>query len=98
MAIVTLLQLEFQAEAAAEGLAKLLDSLEATREFEGCLGAEVLVQRGDAALVTVIERWESVEHDIAYRAWRASIIEPNPVIALLATEPHVTYFDIADGI
>ena len=46
--------------------------LVATRAFPGCLGVDVLVDTEDKAHLLLIEKWESVEHDQAYRDWRAT--------------------------
>jgi heme oxygenase (mycobilin-producing) len=91
MPIVTVLDLTFRPDAADEGLAVLLDALAATRAFDGCLGVETLVERGDPAHVVVIERWESFEHDQAYRAWRAT--SPDLLGPFLGGVPSVTFLE-----
>ena len=50
----------------------LAKTLEATRAFAGNEGIEVLYDVTDPAHVVVIERWSSLAHDDAYRAWRAT--------------------------
>lgn len=47
-------------------------TLTGTRAFPGCLDVRVLVDSDDPAHVVVYETWESIEHDRAYRAWRAT--------------------------
>ena len=46
--------------------------LAATRAFPGCIGVDVLVDTEDEAHLLLIEKWESIEHDQAYRDWRAT--------------------------
>ena len=46
-------------------------SLPTTRAFPGCLRVDVMIDTTDPLHVLVIEVWESVAADAAYRAWRA---------------------------
>jgi heme oxygenase (mycobilin-producing) len=84
--ITALLDLNIKPEELANYRAILDDVLVATRGFDGCLGVEVLVDIDDPAHVVVIERWESLAHDDAYRAFRAA--EPSSALApLIAKAP-----------
>jgi len=72
MATVTaLLDLRIKPESVAEAKETVESVLVATRAFPGCLGVDVLVDTEDEALL-LIEKWESIEHDQAYRDWRAT--------------------------
>ena len=42
-----------------------------TRAFDGCRGVTVIQDSADPAHLVAVEQWESLEHDAAYRAWRA---------------------------
>jgi quinol monooxygenase YgiN len=68
-----------------------------TRAFEGCLAVDVLIDRADPTHILAIEKWESEEHDAAYRAWRAGDGKTN-LAASLAAPPVVTKFSSADHI
>ena len=72
MSITSVLELTLKPEAVADAPAIITQTLQATRAFEGCLGVEVLVDTVDETRVVLLERWESIEHDDAYRAWRAT--------------------------
>ena len=72
MPTAALLDLHLRGDRAADGLPLIEAILGDTRAFEGCLGVEVLVDVDDPAHVTVVEHWQSLEHDDAYRAWRAT--------------------------
>jgi heme oxygenase (mycobilin-producing) len=73
MAIVTaLLDLKIKPESVAEAKETVEGVLVATRAFPGCLGVDVLVDTEDKAHLLLVERWESLEHDQAYRDWRAT--------------------------
>ncbi len=71
MTITAHLEVHFDQDHLVDGPALLAEILEDTRAFDGCLGIEVLTDIADPAHVVVVELWESNEHDLAYRAWRA---------------------------
>jgi quinol monooxygenase YgiN len=72
MAVTAFLDLHLRAESLAEAPAVIAAVLADTRAFDGSLGIEVLQDVADPAHVTIVERWESLQHDDAYRAWRAT--------------------------
>jgi len=72
MAVTALLDLHLRPEAVADAGATIGAILKDTRAFAGSLGIEVLHDVADPAHVTIVEHWESMEHDDAYRAWRAT--------------------------
>ena len=72
MATTALLDLHVRRDRAGDAPAAIEAILRDTRAFEGCLGVEVLVDVEDAAHLTIVEHWESLEHDAAYRAWRST--------------------------
>ncbi|MGN6741868.1 MAG: putative quinol monooxygenase [Amnibacterium sp.] len=63
-----------------------------TRAFDGCLGVEVLVDVADAAHVMIVEHWASLEHDDAYRTWRATPEGASGMGELVATPPVLTRY------
>jgi quinol monooxygenase YgiN len=72
MTTTALLDLHVRSDRLADA-PRIIDAvLRDTRAFQGCLGVEVLADVADAAHVTIVERWASLEHDDAYRAWRAT--------------------------
>ncbi|HST81640.1 MAG TPA: antibiotic biosynthesis monooxygenase family protein [Kineosporiaceae bacterium] len=71
MAVVALLELRFQPEALEKSHQMLREILVDTRAFDGCLGVDILIDTQDPAHVIVHETWASLEHDAAYRQWRA---------------------------
>ncbi len=101
MTLVSLLELTLSPEAAADhdaSLAVVSQVLEATRAFEGCLGCDVVVDVDDPAHVVVVERWESLEHDDAYRAWRRTPEGASRLGEVLAQPPSLSRFTTADGV
>jgi quinol monooxygenase YgiN len=91
VSVLSILDLQLRPETAAEALDVLDEVLVATRAFAGCLGVEVVVQADDPAHVLVLERWESMAADSAYRAWRAS--EGSSALTPYVTGLAVTHFD-----
>ncbi|NUU06289.1 antibiotic biosynthesis monooxygenase [Leifsonia sp. C5G2] len=71
MTVTSLLDLRFAADHLDDGPPALLEILTVTRAFDGCLGVDVVTDVTDPAHVIAVEHWESLEHDEAYRAWRA---------------------------
>jgi quinol monooxygenase YgiN len=95
MAITALLELQIKPEALSSVEELLRTVLADTRARPGCLGVEVLVDTADPAHITVRELWESLEHDNAYRAWRATPEGTSPLGTVVAAPPVLTRFDIA---
>ncbi len=98
MAITALLELRVKPEALDQDLhAELHAILVDTRAFDGCLGVDVLIDTADPTHFIAVERWESEEHDAAYRAWRAGDGQTN-LASFLASPPVLTKFTLADEI
>jgi len=72
MPTAALLDLHLRDDRDADALGVIEAILRDTRAFDGCLGVDVLVDVEDPAHVTIVERWQSLERDDAYRAWRAT--------------------------
>ncbi|WP_432506901.1 putative quinol monooxygenase [Kineococcus arenarius] len=92
MNITSLLDLRLKPEALADAPAIITETLSATRAFAGCLGVEVLRDTADETHVLVLERWESLEADDAYRAWRATPEGASRLGELLSAPPTLTRF------
>jgi quinol monooxygenase YgiN len=84
MPVTVLLELKFKPESVAAGREVMGSALEDTRAFSGNLVTDVIVDEDDEAHWIIYERWESVEHDEAYRSFRAGegkIVELPPLLA-----------------
>jgi quinol monooxygenase YgiN len=71
MAVTVLLELRVRPEAVAAARDVMGRALRETRAFDGNLRTDVLVDEDDEAHWMIYEVWETVEHDEAYRAFRA---------------------------
>ena len=98
MAITAILDLQLKPESLETAPAVLRETLTDTRAFPGCLDVTVLVDSEDPAHVVVYEIWESIEHDRAYRAWRASPEGASALGSILAAAPKLNWYTVADGV
>jgi heme oxygenase (mycobilin-producing) len=93
MAVTALLDLHLREDKVAEAPAVLAAILKDTRAFEGNQGLEVLEDVDDPTHLTVVERWESLQHDDAYRAWRATPEGASNLGDLLAGPPSLWRYE-----
>lgn len=92
MALTALLELEFKADA-IDDAKKVMDRvLGETRAFDGCLGIEILVDQKNEARWVVVEKWQSEDHDAAYRKFRAGEGAITDLGPLLAGAPKLTHY------
>jgi quinol monooxygenase YgiN len=71
-------------------------ALHDTRAFDGNLGTDVLVDQDDQAHWIICQRWETVEHDEAYRSFRAGESQPTELPPLLAAPPVKSRYSTTD--
>jgi quinol monooxygenase YgiN len=84
MPVTVLLELKIKPESVAAAREVMGSALKDTRAFGGNLVTDVIVDEDDEAHWIIYERWESVEHDEAYRSFRAGegkIVELPPLLA-----------------
>lgn len=98
MATTAILDLQLKADSLENAHEVIHATLTDTRAFPGCLDATVLVDSDDPAHVLVYEIWESIEHDRAYRAWRASAEGASELGSILAAAPRLSLFTVAEGV
>jgi heme oxygenase (mycobilin-producing) len=98
VAITAILDLQLKAESLETAHDVLRATLTDTRAFPGCQWVAVLVDTDDPAHVVVYETWESIEHDRAYRAWRATPEGASELGSILSAAPKLTLFTTAEGV
>lgn len=98
MAITAILDLQLKADSLESAHQVIHETLTATRAFPGCLGATVLVDSADPAHIVFYEQWESLEHDLAYRAWRATPEGASELGPIMAAPAKLNHFTIAEGV
>ena len=66
-------------------------TLQQTIAFPGSQGVDVLLRDDDPTTYVVVEYWDDLEADTAYRAWRAGDGVPTEFINHLAARPRLTH-------
>jgi quinol monooxygenase YgiN len=72
MALTSLLDVHLRPDAPEDAETRLSSILDATRARPGFVSADVVRDVDDPRHLVVIEVWESLAADQAYRAWRAT--------------------------
>lgn len=96
MPVTVLLELRFKPEAVPAARDVMGRALRDTRAFEGNLRTDVLVDEDDEAHWIVYELWDTVEHDEAYRSFRAGEGKLTELPPLLAAPPVKTRYVTSD--
>ncbi|MGY4654515.1 putative quinol monooxygenase [Mycobacterium sp. URHB0021] len=97
MPVTVTLELRLKPESVAAARDVMGRALQVTRAFEGNLGTDVLVDEDDEAHWLIYELWETVEHDEAYRSFRAGegrLTELPPLLAAPAVKTRYATTDI----
>lgn len=93
MAITSLLELHLAPDAPDDVERRVTAILSQTRVRPGLLSAEVVRDLEDPLHLVVVEVWESVEADDAYRAWRATPEGANELGALTGGRIALTRYE-----
>jgi quinol monooxygenase YgiN len=96
MPITVILELRLKPDAVPAARELMRRTLQVTRAFEGNLGTDVLVDQDDEAHWIINELWETVEHDEAYRRFRAGEGKVTELPPLLAAPPVKTRYVTTD--
>ena len=94
MTVTSVLELWFTPESLGDAERVLAETLATTRAFAGNLGCDVTVDSEDPTHYAVFERWESIEADDAYRAFRATPEGTSALGPLLASRALTRYADL----
>ena len=94
MPVAALLEFRFKPEVADQAPDAISRTLAVTRKFDGCQRIDVLVDSEDPARYLLVEVWESMEHDAAYREFRASPAGASELGSLLAAPPVLMYYSV----
>jgi quinol monooxygenase YgiN len=97
MAVTVILELRFKPDEVAAGRELMGRALQDTRAFDGNLRTDVLVDEDDEAHWLIYELWESVEHDEAYRRFRAGegkLMQLPPLLAAPSVKTRYATSDV----
>ena len=87
MAVTVILELHFKPESVSAARDVMGRALQDTRAFDGNRQTDVLVDEENEAHWLIYEIWDSVEHDEAYRGFRAGDGRITDLPPLLAQPP-----------
>jgi len=93
MAITSVLDIQLRPDAPADAETRISSILSPTRARPGLLSADVVRDVDDPRHLVVIEVWESLEADNAYRAWRATPEGANELGELTAGRLALTRYE-----
>lgn len=97
MAVTVTFELRFKPDEVAAGRELMGRALQDTRAFDGNLQTDVLVDEDDEAHWLIYELWDTVEHDEAYRRFRAGegkLTQLPPLLAAPSVKTRYTTTDI----
>ena len=97
MTVTVILELRFKPGEVAAGRELMSRALQDTRAFDGNLRTDVLVDDDDEAHWLIYELWETVEHDEAYRRFRAGegrLTELPPLLAAPSVKTRYVTSDV----
>jgi quinol monooxygenase YgiN len=93
MPITSVLDLQLRPDAPADAETRVSAILSQTRARPGSLSVDVVRDLEDPRHLVVIEVWESLEADDAYRAWRATPEGTSGLGELTVTRPGLTRYE-----
>jgi quinol monooxygenase YgiN len=96
MPVTVMLELRLKPDAVSAALELMHRTLQDTRAFDGNLRTDVLVDDNDEAHWVIYELWETVEHDEAYRKFRAGEGRVAELPPMLAAPPVKTRYVTSD--
>ena len=96
MAVTVTLELRIKPDEVPAARELMGRALQDTRAFDGNLQTDVLVDEDDEAHWIIYEVWDTVEHDEAYRAFRAGEGKVTELPPLLAAPPVKTRYVTSD--
>ncbi len=96
MPVTVTLELRLKPDAVAAARELMGRALQDTRAFAGNLGTDVLIDQDDETHWLIYELWDTVEHDEAYRAFRAGEGKLTELPPLLAAPPVKTRYERTD--
>jgi quinol monooxygenase YgiN len=96
MPVTVILELRFKPESVAAGRELMGRALQDTRAFDGNLRTDVLIDEADEGHWLIYELWDTVDHDEAYRRFRAGEGKLTQLPPLLAAPPVKTRYNTSD--
>jgi quinol monooxygenase YgiN len=93
---IVIVDLPVKPEKKHELVSTLTTALKDTRAFSGCRGASLCGDHDDPGMVSIVERWETLEHYLTYDAWRTETGFMDTLAPMLGAEPGERHLDEID--
>lgn len=94
MSVVAFMDITVKTGSSAEAVRILGGILAETVERPGSLGVDIVKDATNHDHIVLVERWQSVEDDEAYRQWRRSLPPNAEFAAILDGSPQLTRFEL----
>ncbi len=95
MAVGVIVEWRFKPEVVGQVPSVVASVLATTRAFDGCIRVDVLVDDDDSTRWLLVELWESLAHDAAYREFRAGPGKVTEIPPMLAAPAGLTRYAVA---
>lgn len=96
MTAIVIVDLPAKPGSKGELVATLRVALHDTRAFSGCRSASLCEDQDDPKMVSIVERWETLEHYLTYDAWRAETGFMDLLAGMLGGEPGERHLEEVD--
>jgi quinol monooxygenase YgiN len=93
---IVIVDLPVKPEKKQDLVSTLTTALKDTRAFAGCEGASLCGDHDDPAMVSIVERWETLQHYLTYDAWRTETGFMDMLAPMLGGEPGERQLDEID--
>ncbi len=91
MAEKMILQFPVHAHKRTEFLGLMNESIQDTRNYEGCISASIWLPENDKGALWVYEEWESRDHQASYLTWRISTGMLDALAPFLTSPPQTVW-------
>lgn len=96
MSVTVLLEMQSKIESIDEVKSYFESILPDTRNYDGCLGVQVIGNQDDPLNVILLETWETREKYEKYLGWRTETGALDALGVLLSQPPGIRYYDNLD--
>lgn len=96
MSVTVILEMQSKTESIDELKSTFESILLDTRNYDGCVGVQVIGNQDDPLNLVLLETWESREKYEKYLGWRTETGALDALGAMLSQPPSIRYYDNLD--
>ena len=93
MSVNVILEVQSKPETIEELKSTFEAILPDTRNYDGCISVEVIINQEDSLNIVLFEIWETREYQEKYLKWRAETGALDTLGTMLSQPPSIRYFD-----